>query len=290
MRSAPSDTIEPWLAELARATAAILDGQRRESARGGTASPADIERRLEELVEAAVERWLGEAQVRESDAVDPILTEAAERNALREEMLSETAALFQLVPPPLRAAAIGVQPQTTNVVRVHVPPSGALDLATRSLRRRLPAAIGRRAALAAACSRLADLVDRHACRLRAAPARAVDDACREVARWHARTHRDSLAIAQRGLASAGESSAASVGARAREFGAPGRPPARVDDLEAALARHPDGRRSGRQPLPSPTVGASPTRRAQRDRRGYDSGRHRTLCRAMEFARTASVGR
>jgi hypothetical protein len=239
------EEIEPWLAELARATAATLDARLCTSVRDGSAAPADSEHRAEELVQAAVERWLGEAQARVADAVDPILAEAAERaNALRAQMLTETAALFELAPPPPRAAALGVRAQTAGLIQVHVPPSGALDLATRSLRRRLPGPIGRRAALAAARSRLADLVDRHAGRLRAAAARAVDDACRQMAQQHALALRDSLAIVERALASAGESNAVAAGARARELGRLDAVLRRVDDLEAALAREGDARARG----------------------------------------------
>ncbi len=201
------DELPSRLAELVARSAREIDGALTERESLGE---ADVAAFLGEQVTAAVGVWLTEVRDLLAAGVEPAIEEAAERaNALRERAMREAAALFDLAPPPARAAAGEVAPDAGGLLRLDYQATGALELATAAARRLVPGRLGRRAALRAARARGAEMVDRHAGRLRAAAAGAVDDCLRATARTQGRALDETLRLVERAVerAEAGDETA-----------------------------------------------------------------------------------
>lgn len=181
--------IEPRIRRLADGAAESIT---RELARGAAAddhADPDPEVRARQFVEAAVGAWVEEVRPVLAAVVDPILqAEVRATNDLRDQAMRRAAALFALAVPPTIASVSEVAVETADLLRLDDQPTGGLELAVVAARRRLPGSVGRRAGRRAASAHAAELVDRHAGRLRAACAQAIDEALRSVAR----SQRDSL--------------------------------------------------------------------------------------------------
>ena len=233
------DELPPRLAALAERSGREIDGALAERDSLGEAEVAAF---LGERVTAAVEGWTAEVRDVLAEGVAPALEEAAERaNALRERALREAAALFDIAPPPARATAAQVAPDTAGLLQLDYQATGGLELATAAARRLVPGRLGRRAALRAARARAADMVDRHAGRLRAAAARAVDDCIRATAQAHGRALEETLRLVDGAVERAGGG---------RETAAEGREAwlRRLDDLAAGITALKGGLE--RRPIPA----------------------------------------
>lgn len=181
--------IEPRIRALADGAAeAITDELARDIGAGGRTDP-DPEMHVRRLVETAVGAWVEQLRPVLATVVDPVLrAEVRATNDLRDQAMRRAAALFALAVPPAIAAVSEVAVETADLLRLDDQPTGGLELAVVATRRHLPGSVGRWAGRRAASAHAAQLVDRHAGRLCAACARAVDDALRSVAR----SQRDSL--------------------------------------------------------------------------------------------------
>jgi hypothetical protein len=176
-----AEVVEPRLRALAEDAARAADEEI--AAAGDRIGEAELDDLVDRLVTGAVEAWTATITETLDAAVTPIVAESAGRvNGLRERALREAAALFEIGLPPAVVSVADAAPQTAHLLRLTHQPTGGLELAAVGLRRRLPGRPGRAARRRAARSRAAELLDRHAGRLRGACADAVDEALAAFAR------------------------------------------------------------------------------------------------------------
>ncbi len=181
--------IEPRIRALADAAAQSISGELVRDAGTNDHADSNPDARARQLVETAVDAWVDEVRPVLAAAVDPILqAEVRATNGLRDQAMRRAAALFELAVPPAIASVSEVAVDTADLLRLDDQATGGLELAVVAARRHLPGSVGRWAGRRAASVHALELVDRHAGRLRAACADAVDEALRSVAR----SQRDSL--------------------------------------------------------------------------------------------------
>ena len=230
--------LDPWLRE--RVTAGVEELERELQARertGAVGRPDDLHGWLADELERIIGHWLLDANRQLAEVVDPVLRESAERaNEIRQRALTEAVALFDLAPPPPRAAADPVVADTTGLLRLDDQATGGLELAATAVRRSLPGALGRRAAVRATRRQAHDLLDRHAGRLRFACASALDRACRTLSQRRAAALEESLRLVEGAVDAAAEASRRSASQRRDDAARTDALLGRTAVLRAALER------------------------------------------------------
>ncbi len=196
-------SVEPRIRALAAAAADAVDRSLATARSSESPDDGDLADRLRGLVTDEVSAWVQTVGEVLAEAVDPVLQEEVRQaNALRAAALRDAAALFELGVPPAAASTSAVSVNTADLLRLDDQATGALELAAVAFRQHLPGSVGRRAKLRAARAQAAELLDRHAGRLRSACAQAVDDALRVVSRSQHQALEETLEVVRGALASA----------------------------------------------------------------------------------------